>query len=495
LSEEKFLLSKSQVLRGLKCPAGLWNEIYNFEEWDKSEDKSYRYYNSLQKLSIQRLARQCFPEGEVFSEKTDLKSLKEKRIPIFHYKTEFQMFQVQIDVLKPINSGWEIFQIKPVSKIKKEYSLELGVSVYLLQALGWEILGAKILAIDSSYNYVDKIEVSSFFKIIDLSQRVFSQLDEVKNKLVSLSGYLAPEKKKPENVLRCASPKDCRNIPICWKDKENLSIFQLRESNHLSSEFLAKGIQSWGEIPPETELNFAQRVQIQCSIHNKPHLDKEKISSFLESFHYPLHFLDFETINPAIPIYPNSKPFQHVPFLYVLFRQLTPESPLEEFFFIDLENDPRKGILENLEKQILPGGSLVCYNDYIEKKCIFESVQLHSQYDEWFQSIKDSFLDISKPFRDFYYYHPLQKGSASLKAVFPALTGLGYGDLDIQEGGLANHEFLKLKLQKEQNTEETSKILEQLVAYCRMDSWAMIKILEKLKDLDSSAVFLLVEKA
>ena len=47
-------------------------------------------------------------------------------------------------------------------------------------------------------------------------------------------------------------------------------------------------------------------------------------------------------------------------------------------------------------------------------------------------------VDLLLPFRGFRYYHPQQHGSASMKAVLPALTGSGYEDLAIQEGGTAS---------------------------------------------------------
>ena len=49
-----------------------------------------------------------------------------------------------------------------------------------------------------------------------------------------------------------------------------------------------------------------------------PFIQVDKLKEFINSIQYPLYFLDFETVNPAIPIYPKAKPYQHTPF-YILF--------------------------------------------------------------------------------------------------------------------------------------------------------------------------------
>ena len=107
--------------------------------------------------------------------------------------------------------------------------------------------------------------------------------------------------------------------------------------------------------------------------------------------------------------------------------------PLEHYSFIDNgTDDPRLNILSELSKLISPTGTIICYNDTFEKRCLRESVQLFTQYEEWYYTIVENFKDLSDPFKFFYYYHPAQKGSASLKAVLPALTGLNYKELGNQ---------------------------------------------------------------
>ena len=491
--KENLQLSKSKTLRGLVCPISLWHEIYNSEEWQKEEDISYKVYSSIQIKEIQALARKKFPKGEFAENLISLKNLKEVNFPIYNLNLSFENFHTQIDILVPTHLGWEIYIVKPIAKLKKEIFLEMAYHSFIAKESGWKISATKILFINSNYFFEKEIDLEEYFKVEDVTEKILPIQANLKKQLLNLKTYLHKTPTEVKEIPKCNTPKTCRNPKLCWKELPNLSVFELRESGAILEFLLEKKIHTWTQIPEDLELSFSQKVQIQCSIHQKPHIDKKMISEFLEKIQYPLYFLDFETINPPLPVYPQTKPFQHIPFLYYLFCKHSTHSSLEEFYFIDdFQSDPRKKILDKLSKEISKG-SIICYNDLIEKRCLKEAVEIYPEYKEWYETIKDQFIDISQPFREFWYYHPAQKGSASLKAVLTPLTGLSYNNLDIKDGGTANFEFLKLKLNPT-FTPIQEETLEKLKFYCKMDAFAINKILEKLKELDSSVEFLLVEK-
>ena len=86
------------------------------------------------------------------------------------------------------------------------------------------------------------------------------------------------------------------------------------------------------------------------------------------------------------------------------------------------------------------------------------------------------------PFQKKYYYAPEMKGSYSIKAVLPALIPeLSYDDLEINEGGLASIAYESL--QSETDLMFIVEIRQQLLEYCKLDTLAMVRILEKLENL------------
>ena len=104
------------------------------------------------------------------------------------------------------------------------------------------------------------------------------------------------------------------------------------------------------------------------------------------------------------------------------------------------------------------------------------------EYGDWIEQVCSRLVDLLAPFRNFDYYHPAQKGSASLKAVLPAITGRGYEDLDINDGQLASISFLSATF-GDMPEDERVKVMSDLEQYCGRDTEGMIWIVEKLIDL------------
>jgi len=86
------------------------------------------------------------------------------------------------------------------------------------------------------------------------------------------------------------------------------------------------------------------------------------------------------------------------------------------------------------------------------------------------------------PFQKKYYYTPEMKGSYSIKYVLPALVpDMNYNELEIKEGGTASIAFESLYY--ETDLFKTAEIRKNLLDYCKMDTLAMVEILDKLQKL------------
>ena len=104
------------------------------------------------------------------------------------------------------------------------------------------------------------------------------------------------------------------------------------------------------------------------------------------------------------------------------------------------------------------------------------------EYSDWIEQVCSRLVDLLAPFRSFYYYHPAQKGSASLKAVLPAITGKGYADLDISDGQAASFTFLAANY-GDMSEADRAKVMGDLEQYCGRDTEGMIWIVEALREL------------
>ena len=89
------------------------------------------------------------------------------------------------------------------------------------------------------------------------------------------------------------------------------------------------------------------------------------------------------------------------------------------------------------------------------------------------------------PFRRKDIYRWEMEGSYSIKYVLPALVPeMNYNEMEISDGGMASSAWLNMWALKD--LEETEKIRKALLEYCKLDTLAMVRILEKLKEWQNS---------
>jgi hypothetical protein len=233
----------------------------------------------------------------------------------------------------------------------------------------------------------------------------------------------------------------------------------------------------------EASLNPNQVLQVQSEINGKRHINLDEIRNFTSGLNYPLYFLDFETIGPAVPKYEGSRPYQQLVFQYSLHIQETSSSEIiHREYLADPTEDPRIGFIEQLIEDCGASGDVLVYNIGFERGKLNDLREVFPQYSSELKEIVNRLKDLMIPFQQKWYYTPEMKGSYSIKLVLPALVPeLSYNDLEIKEGGTASNIFLSMVNGTfEGDAEETRG---QLLEYCEMDTFAMVKILDTLRQV------------
>ena len=98
-------------------------------------------------------------------------------------------------------------------------------------------------------------------------------------------------------------------------------------------------------------------------------------------------------------------------------------------------------------------------------------------------NIRDNIIDLLVPFQKGYYYVPAMGGSFSIKSVLPALypddESLNYHNLsgEVHNGSEAMDIFPRIK---DMNPDEQKKARQSLLEYCKLDTFAMVKVWQKL---------------
>ena len=128
----------------------------------------------------------------------------------------------------------------------------------------------------------------------------------------------------------------------------------------------------------------------------------------------------------------------------------------------------------------------LAYNDGFERGRIKELAALYPDLAVHLLNIRDNIQDLLTPFQSGFYYAPAMGGSFSIKKVLPALfpnePSLDYHNLDerCQNGGHAMTIFPRIQFM---DPDEAAASREALLRYCELDTWAMVKVWEKLKEV------------
>jgi hypothetical protein len=230
--------------------------------------------------------------------------------------------------------------------------------------------------------------------------------------------------------------------------------------------------------------NEKQMRQIRSSVLDMPpHIDKEGIRGFLDTLTYPLYHLDFETFQQAIPEYDGVRPYMQIPFQYSIHMQDRPcAEPWHIEFLATAGADPRQKLAESLCADIPSDVCVLAYNRSFERGVIKELARQFPNFSESLMNIHDNIKDLLDPFRAGYYYRKEMGGSNSIKSVLPALfpddPELDYNALDLIHDGYEAMEAFPAMADMTQ--EKLARTRAALLAYCRLDTLAMVKILDRL---------------
>jgi hypothetical protein len=282
----------------------------------------------------------------------------------------------------------------------------------------------------------------------------------------------------------CHNPYDCPFLGYCWRKIPGYSVFDISGlSTEKKFQLYKEGIIKIDDVPEDFELSELQRIQVDYHKSGKTFIDKEKLREFVNEIKYPLYFMDFETFTPAVPIYDNSRPYQHILFQFALYFQKNSKSEPEYFEFLaDPKEDPRIQFIKNLIGNTRRKGNIIVYNRNFEQTRLEEMARDFPEYEKEIADLISRLKDLMIPFQKKYFYNPRMEGSYSIKNVLPALApDLSYSGLDIADGNMAMLAFESLLY--ETSPTKIRKIRNDLLNYCKLDSFGMIRIWQELENV------------
>ncbi|MDR2195863.1 MAG: DUF2779 domain-containing protein [Gallionellaceae bacterium] len=484
-------LSKSKLIAWRQCPKRLWLEIHHPElrEDSAATEKSYAEGNQ-----IGELARQLYdPKGK--GELVDFweegmaaafartQTLLQGKQPIFEAGLNLPDEGVRAfaDIMLPVRGGrWRMVEVKSSASVKDYHRDDAAIQTYIAQKMGIALTGVALACVDSSWVYPGGGDYDGLLVEHDLTDEAMERADEVEQWIKA--AHTVAAKRKAPNIAtgdQCGDPYECGFYNYC-SSQEPQAEYPVEWLPRRSKKIKETGASDMREVSDDL-LNETQLRVKHATLSGEIWFDGEGAAEKLAAHKLPAYFLDFETIRFTVPIWKGTRPYQQIPFQFSV-QKLSRNGKVTETPFLDLSgDDPSRALAEALIDACGTSGPIFAYNAKFEAGRIADLAARFPKLKKPLLALNDRLVDLL-PIAQAHYYHPSQQGSWSIKSVLPALCpDLSYDDLEgVQHGGMAMEAYLEA-IAPETAEERRQEIEEQLLAYCGLDTWAMVRIWEVFK--------------
>lgn len=391
---------------------------------------------------------------------------------------------VRVDILhRRKDKRWRLIEVKSSGSIKEEHLEDVAIQYRVLTKSGLDVASCHLAHVNRNcVNQGGNIDPWRFFRIRNLSRQVARLQSKLVFELRSEFRVLAmPTTPDLPVGKHCAQPVVCEFFDHCNPPRPEDHVGYLPYIHASAIEELEEmGVESIRAIPEKFQLTEIQRRAATCVQTGRPWFSPE-LPAELAKLEYPVHFLDFETANPAIPRFAGMRPYDHLPFQWSLHiqRDAGAESEHREFLAED-RSDPRREFITSLLGAIGESGSIVVYNQQFEETRLSELAGWLPEFAEPIRNIQSRLWDLLPVIRS-HVYHPAFAGSYSLKSVLPALVPeMTYEEMTVADGVGAGLAWASL-IRGTGDQGERERLRKALLDYCGQDTLALVRVMKTLK--------------
>ena len=482
--------SKSKLLALRQCPKRMWLEIHRP---DLREDSASTQASFQIGHQVGDIARRIYdPQGlgalidvrsEGFARAFERSAeLLHATQPVFEAGLEAGGAMAFADVMLPGQQDgqqvWRMVEVKSSTSVKNYQRDDVAVQAFVARSAGVALQSIALAHIDSSWTYPGNGDYSGLLKENDLTSEAFARTEEVKDWIALAQSVDASPTEPVMNIgAHCDTPYACGFYDYCSRDqpKPEYPVYWLPYFGAKTQTLAEQGVTELRN-GPDSLLNPRQQRVKTHTLADTVFFDAAGAAADLAGQSLPAYFLDFETIQFAVPIWKGTRPYQQNTFQFSL-HTLSASGQLEHTEFLDISgNDPSGPFTHALIAACGERGPVFVYNAGFETARMSELATRYPQFSAALLAINARVIDLLPIARE-RYYHPSQQGSWSIKKVLPAVVPeLRYDLLDgVQDGGMAMEAFMEA-IHSDTNAERKNQIQQQLLAYCKLDTYAMVRL-------------------
>jgi len=308
-------LSKSKYMSGLQCTKKLWLDIHDSEKASPLSKAVERIFEQGTEVGIE--ARKSFSGGLLIEydrsnpsssvDKTK-EAIKDGTEVLFEGAFIYDDVLVLVDILRKNRDGsWDLIEVKSSNSVKTEHIPDLAIQKYVIEGTGLKINKTHLMHLNSKCVYPN---LDNLFVIEDVSQQVEELSESVPNNVMGFKQVVSKEAEPDVAIgLQCKDPHECSFKEYCWEFAGNRAVFDIPSLNKKKKVILRnKGILTLEQLTKEHPLSDSEWEYVNRILNEGIEIDADGIREKLNELEYPIHFLDFETYNPAIPYFDGMSP-------------------------------------------------------------------------------------------------------------------------------------------------------------------------------------------
>lgn len=479
-------LSKSRLIAWKQCPKRLWLQIHRRDLLEISDEAEQGFQIGYE---VGEVAQGLYPDGILIEDDDDLSAaLASTKLamatypdrPIFEATFQHDGVLVRADLLLPAEAGYRMAEVKSSASVKPYHIDDCAVQAWVLKQNNIPLASIELAHIDTSFVYQGDDDYRGIFHHEKLDEVVYPLLELVPGWIQAARRTLSGAEPLIEPGAQCDDPFECPFKAYCSQHIEEaiqpeypLDVLH-RMRTETKDALRVSGFDDACQVPPEL-LNETQQWIQRVSQTGVPELSPNAGVS-LAGLSYPRYYLDFETINLAVPRWAHTRPYAtQVPFQWSCHIEAS-DHQLSDVMFLDVSgNDPRRLCAERMIATLGSDGPVFVYYQAFEKGRIAELAELYPDLAPALHAINVRIVDLL-PIARANYYHPEMKGSWSIKAVLPTVAAdLRYDLLVVGNGGDAQAAYREIL---HPDTPETRRriLTAGLREYCKLDTLAMVRL-------------------
>lgn len=495
-------LSKSDYITFLKHPAWLWLKKHNSDALPKLDENSQAVidggiqFEHFTETIFENASKVISKEyGDFEARATETKRLIEQQAEVILQAVFINGDYLCIsDALRLTDDGYELIEIKAVTKPDKEHFCDLAFQKAVIENTGIPISKCFVLHANKDYIRLGNIKIDEITQYSDVTTQVERQILDTTEKMHEALAILTLETMPSDSLryvgLGCAA--EWRPIfKSLHPEIPPYSIYDLASNKGAGMDKLIGLLEDDGvvlmvDIPDSTKLQTHQKEQIAVTRLGQPIINRDRIKAFFDDLIFPLYFLDYESINLILPPFDNTWPYEQVVFQQSIHIMQADGKLTHKEYLHDTNTNPMPKIIESLESTIGDTGSIIVWNQTFEKGRHSDMAKLYPAKVPFLENLNNRVVDLMVPFGKNMYQDMHFKGSASIKKVLPVLCPeLTYKTLGIQEGLTASRSWKEAIV--DGTRDDKDEILANLREYCGLDTYAMVAIYKQLFNLIESA--------